>query len=103
MDYMGTVQVNVHDIPSVPKMGLCYSAILPVDLTKFRQSCKKPKIARIRAVLSWNIPPSTIDPDALNYYGNRMDTHVQINPSEPGSPKQPEIRNIGGILLPIFI
>lgn len=95
--YMGTVQVNVHDIPSVPKMGLCYSAILPVDLTKFRQSCKKPKIARIRAVLSWNIPPSTTDPDALNYYGNRMDTHVQINPSEPGSPKQPEIRNIGGI------
>lgn len=95
--YMGTVQVNVHDIPSVPKMGLCYSAILPVDLTKFRQSCKKPKIARIRAVLSWNIAPSTIDPDALNYYGNRIDTHVQINPSEPGSPEQPEIRNIGGI------
>src|SRR5262249_25707394 len=48
--YQGSVKVNVHDIPSIPKEGLCYSAILPVDLSKIRQSCKKPKIARIRAV-----------------------------------------------------
>jgi len=95
--YVSTVQVNVHDIPSVPKEGLCYSAILPVDLTKVRQSCKKPKIARVRAVLSWNVMPSTTDPDALNFYGNRLDAHVQINPQEPGTPEQPEIRNIGGI------
>jgi hypothetical protein len=95
--YLSTVQVNVHDIPSVPKGGLCYSAILPVDLTKFRQSCNKPKIARVRAVLSWSVLPSTTDPDALNFYGNRLDAHVQINPQEGGTPKQPEIRNIGGI------
>jgi hypothetical protein len=95
--YLGTVQVNVHDIPSIPKEGLCYSAILPVDLTKIRQSCKKPKIARVRAVLSWNVPPSTTDPNKLNFYGNRLDAHVQINPAEPGTPENPEIRNIGGI------
>lgn len=95
--YLSTVAVNVHDIPSIPKEGLCYSAILPVDLTKFRQSCKKPKIARVRAVLSWNVKPSTTDPDALNFYGNRLDAHVQINPQELGTPEQPEIRNIGGI------
>ena len=58
--YLSTVQVNVHDIPSVPKGGLCYSAILPVDLTKFRQSCKKPKIARVRAVLSWRDRKSVV-------------------------------------------
>lgn len=95
--YLSTVKVNVHDIKSIPKAGLCYSAILPVDLTKVRQSCKKPKIARVRAVLSWNVLPSTTDPDALNFYGNRLDAHVQINPSEPGTPEYPEIRNIGGI------
>ena len=95
--YLSTVQVNVHDIPAVPKGGLCYSAILPVDLNKVRQSCKKPKIARVRAVLSWNIKPSTTDPEALNFYGNRLDAHVQINPQEGGTPEQPEIRNIGGI------
>lgn len=96
-EYLSTVKVNVHDIPNLPKGGLCYSAILPVDLTKIRQSCKTPKIARVRAVLSWNVPPSTTDPDALNFYGNRLDVHVQINPAEPGTPQNPEIRNIGGI------
>src|SRR5262249_3810106 len=95
--YQGTVKVNVHDIPTIPKEGLCYSAILPVDLSKIRQSCKKPKIARIRAVLSWNVPPSTTDPNKLEFYGNRLDSHVQINPAEPGTPQDPEIRNIGGI------
>ena len=95
--YLSTVKVNVHDIPDVPKAGLCYSAILPVDLDKIRQTCKLPKIARVRAVLSWNVLPSKTDPDALNFYGNRLDAHVQINPSVPGTPEEPEIRNIGGI------
>ena len=97
--YQGTVKVNVHDIKNIPKDGLCYSAILPVDLTYHRQHCEKPKIARIRAVLSWAVPPSTVDPNALNYWGNRLDTHVQINPGDvvqPGDP-QAKIRNLGGI------
>jgi len=78
---------------------LCYSAILPVDLTYHRRTCDKPKIARIRAVLSWSVPPSTTDPNAPNYWGNRLDTHVQI---DPGAPEKPgeflyKIRNLGGI------
>ena len=98
--YLNTVKVNVHDIPeTVQKKGLCYSAILPVDLTCLRRNCKKPKIARIRAVLSWNVPPSTTDPDALNYWGNRLDAHVLVNPGEVIEPENPtaKIRNIGGI------
>jgi hypothetical protein len=97
--YLGTTSVNVHDIKSIPKEGLCYSAILPVDLTYERRSCKKPKIGRVRAVLSWAIPPSTSDPDALDYWGNRLDAHVQINPGDVIDPNNPlaKIRNIGGI------
>ncbi len=97
--YLGTVPVNVHDITNIPKDGLCYSAILPVDLTYHRQPCDKPKIGRVRAVLSWAVPPSTVDPNALNYWGNRLDRHVQINPGEVINPNDPEakIRNLGGI------
>jgi len=97
--YLATVQVNVHDIASIPKDGLCYSAILPVDLTYHRRTCDKPKIARIRAVLSWSVPPSTTDPNALNYWGNRLDTHVQIDPGDPEKPGEflYKIRNLGGI------
>jgi hypothetical protein len=99
--YLGTVTVDVHDIATIPADGLAYSAILPVDLNAVRRPCGGPKggpkIGRVRAVLSWNSPPSTVDPDALNPWGNRLDKHVQIRPGEfvPGT--QPIISIIGGI------
>ena len=97
--YLGTATVNVHDIKQLPKDGLCYSAVLPIDLTYHRRACDKPTIARLRAVLSWAVPPSTTDPNALTYWGNRLDTHVQVNPGEAINPEQPpaKLRNIGGI------
>lgn len=100
--YLNTVKVNVHDISETEqKGGLCYSAILPVDLTYLRRNCQQPKVARIRAVLSWNVPPSTTDPDELKYWGNRVDAHVLINPGDTIDPEKPpsEIRNIGGIAI----
>jgi hypothetical protein len=63
--YLGTQTVDVHDIATIPPGGLCYSAIQTVDLTRPGVSCKTPRIARVRAVLSWSNPPSTTDPDAL--------------------------------------
>ena len=99
--YLKTVAVNVHDIVSISPEGLAYSAILPVDLNAVRRRCGGPgggpKIARIRAVLSWNVPPSSTDPDALNHWGNRVDAHVQIRPGEAVPGNQPIISIIGGI------
>lgn len=95
--YLNTVMVNVHDIAQIPPEGLTYSAILPVDLNAIKIPCKETKISRIRAVLSWNSAPSTSDPDALNHWGNRLDTHVQIRPGKPFEGDQPVISIIGGI------
>jgi hypothetical protein len=98
--YLGTTQVNVHDLEhQIPPEGLCYSAILPVDLTHRRRGCKEPKIGRVRAVLSWQVPPSTTDPDKLEYWGNRLDAHVQIAPGDEIPPGKvlAKIRNLGGI------
>ena len=81
-EYMGTVPVTVHDY-RLPDGGLCYAAILPVDLGKYRRSCEKPLLPRVRAVLSWATPPSTVDPDAVPYWGNRLDRHVQVAPGRP--------------------
>lgn len=99
--YLGTAQVDVHDISKIPADGLRYSAILPVDLTHHRRSCEAPKIGRVRAVLSWAVPPSTTDPDDLRYWGNRIDTHVQIAPGDEIPPGEvlAKIRNIGGIAI----
>jgi hypothetical protein len=94
--YLNTVEVQVHDIANIPADGLQYSAILPIDLTKLHRGCDQPRIARIRAVLSWNVPPSTVNPDEVPYWGNRLDAHVQIQPRSI-TDVLGEIRAIGGI------
>ncbi len=93
--YLGTVKVGTHDFSPVPAGGLCYSALLPVDLTNVRRGCDQPVIGRIRAVLSWNAPPSTTDPDAVPHWGNRVDVHVQVRPGDPVS--GPHITVLGGV------
>jgi len=97
--YVGTVAVDVHDIASIPKDGISYSAILPVDLTYHRDICSNPKVVRIRAVLSWESPSSKTDPNELNYWGNRLDTHIQIKPGVSINPGDvvPIIVVLGGI------
>lgn len=94
--YVGTAIVPVHDIAAIPADGLHYAAIMPVDLSAHRQPCEKPKIGRVRAVLSWNVPPSNVDPDAIPHWGNRLDTHVQIKPGDPFE-IEPKISILGGI------
>lgn len=95
--YLDTVSLNVHDISPMPTDGLHYAAILKVNLDKYRQSCQKPKIARIRAVLSWNTLPSTVNPDAIPYWGNRLDSHVLIKPGTPSTGPGAKISVLGGI------
>jgi hypothetical protein len=93
-EYLGTVAVKAYDFPQLPSGGLCYSAALPVDLDEFKRRCSDPRVARVRAVLSWNSPPSTTNPDQVPTWGNRLDAHVLI-PRKEGEPGQLTI--IGGI------
>ncbi|MCJ1400389.1 hypothetical protein MMC11_003594 [Xylographa trunciseda] len=93
--YLGTVAVSVHDISNLPTDGLSFSAALPVDLSAAARSCELPKVAKVRAVLSWATPPSTTDANAVPVWGNIVDAHVQI---PPGSPLTDfTITSIGGI------
>lgn len=95
--HVGTVAVKVHDINRPAGEDLYYTAVLPVNLSAHRTECGVPKIARVRAVLSWAVPPSTTDPNALNFWGNSIETHVQIRPGEVGNPLNPKISILGGI------
>lgn len=81
-EYLGTVKVAVHDYKDIGD-GLCYAAILPVDLGAFRQGCHQPALRRVRAVLSWNSDPSTTDPNDVPVWGNILDRHVQLAPGRP--------------------
>ncbi len=96
--YQGTNWIDVHDINSIPEEGLHYTVICPVNLDSQRQGCEDgPKIGRIRAVLSWNTPPSHTNPNALPKWGNRLDTHVQIKPK---STLTGSLAAIGGVGIP---
>lgn len=95
--YLGTTAVEAFDIKQKDKDGLCYTAVLPYNFDRFRQVCDKPKVVRLRAVLSWNKPPSTVDPEALETYGNRLDTHILIKPGRPAVLTHPFFSILGGI------
>lgn len=95
--YLATVAVKAHDIAQLPPGGLCYAAVLPVDLSSVRKPCPQPVVGRVRAVLSWNAAPSTTDADALGTWGNRLDAHVQVRPGAPISAPAPLIGVLGGI------
>jgi hypothetical protein len=93
--------VNVHDITTIPKGGLSYSAVLPFpQLLTHRHSCEDgPQIARIRAVLSWATPPSTTDPFAVPVWGGHAETHILVPPGAPVSGGGPLLESIGSMAL----
>ncbi len=88
--YMGTAEVNVHDIPTIPAEGLRYAVYHPVDLSGLRRPCSQPMIVRVRAILSWATPPPTNNHDYRPVWGNIIETQVQIKPGasfQPGEQK----------------
>ncbi|MDD1750515.1 MAG: hypothetical protein LUO89_11650 [Methanothrix sp.] len=99
-DYLGTANVEVHDIVKFPAGGLHYSVMLPANFTKRLKACNNPNIIRLRAVLSWAVPPSTTDPNDLNYWGNRLDLVVQIRPGSVNGELFDLIYDVGNVPLP---
>lgn len=78
---LGTADVQVYDGPIGPQ-GVYYAVRLPVDLSEYRQPCTKgPKVVRIRAILSWNVPIACATPNKVPTWGNREETLITIAPS----------------------
>jgi hypothetical protein len=79
--YAGTSSVVVHDIINMPANGLQYAVSLPVNFNCRRQPCEKgPRTARVRAILSWEVPPPPGNPNYVPTWGNREETLVHIMP-----------------------
>ena len=99
-EYAGTTSVTVHDYSSIPVGGLQYSVFLPVDLNSHQQPCDDgAKTAKVRAVLSWNVPPSSTDPYASVTWGNSDETLILINPGPVIGPGEqiPFLSRVGDI------
>jgi hypothetical protein len=82
--------------------GVNYSVSLLVPgIVQHLRACGNPNVIRLRAVLSWNSPPSTTNPNELKTWGNRLDVHVQIRPGQAtgGNELTDLIYRVGGVAL----
>ena len=95
--YLGTTSVDVYDIANIPPGGLYYSVRLPANFSQHLKNCINPNIVRIRAVLSWAVPSSTVDPNDLNYWGNRLDVVVQVRPGTFSTELMDLIYDVGNV------
>jgi hypothetical protein len=98
--WMGTGQVQVHDIANVPQDGLLYAVYQPVNLEAHRRPCTDgPVTARMRAILSWNTPPNPANPNWVPTWGNREETNIHIYPGVPvpTGDYTPRLHNLCGI------
>lgn len=101
--YLGTTSVNVYDIDHIPEAGLEYAVFLPVDLNPYRQPCEDgPKVVRIRAILSWQDPPPSNNPNFIPIWGNREETliHIKPGPAIPPGVQVPLLSAVGDISVP---
>jgi hypothetical protein len=94
--YLGTAKVNVHDLERIPRGGVQYAVRLPCDLARWKQPCNEPVVLQVRAVLSWDQPPSTTDPYDLPVWGNAVDTLIQLRPGDVAEgPHVPYLWSVG--------
>ncbi len=100
-EYLGTAQVRVHDLDgALPADGVAYSVTLfSPAFSRHLRACNMPIIVRIRGVLSWAVPPSTLDPNAPVVWGNRLDVLVQLRPGT-GQGLMDAIYRVGGVAIP---
>lgn len=101
-EYLGTVSINVHDIANIPDEGLYYSIPFPANFTQHLSECSSPNIIKIRAVLSWNAPPSVVDPDELHTWGNRCTSLVQIRSGSSSTELMSLIYDVGGVPIEVI-
>lgn len=98
--YTGTNSVLVHDIAEMPDGGIHYAVTLPVNTASYTAPCTAgPRIYKVRAVLSWELPPATDDPNWLPHWGNHVDADIQVQPGpavEAGQHK-PFVETVGGM------
>jgi|KBSSwiStaDraftv2_1062776.scaffolds.fasta_scaffold00578_21 hypothetical protein len=80
-NWVGTAQVGVHDFRTIPPDGLRYAVAQPINTAAHRRPCLEgPVTARVRAVLSWAVPPPPANPDYVPTWGNRLETRIEILP-----------------------
>ena len=75
-DDVGLGSVRVYNISG--SKPLCYAVY--VDFESIRKRCTTENVVRVRAILSWNVPPPANSPNFTPVWGNVRNAQVQIHP-----------------------
>lgn len=80
---LGLASFKAHDIsnnPPGPQHPLKYMVYMKLNDKQYRKLCKVPVLPKIRAVLSWNVPSSPVNPFAPVTFGNAVEARIQLRP-----------------------
>jgi hypothetical protein len=94
---LGTASIPVFDL-EVPTGGIDYAVYLPIDLSALQKPCSEgPTLVQIRAILSWNSPPS--GPNDVPYWGGREQGWIEVKPGPtvPVGQQRPFLETVGTV------
>jgi len=81
---VGITAVNVHDIPNEKypclKKTKPLSYALTLKINPKKRLCKFPNMVKLRAILSWENPPTAGNPNFSVVWGNVVEQWIQIKP-----------------------
>jgi hypothetical protein len=77
---VGANSFSAHDLGF--KEDLCYDITLPIKPEKLT-CCKNPQLPRVRAILSWNLLPPANSPNWMPFWGNRLESNIQLQSLHP--------------------
>lgn len=81
--YIGTAALEVHDLQDVGAGGVQYAVYVKKDLFNHLTSCEAgARVVRLRAILSWQVPPPPNNPNWVPTWGNREECRVQLRPGQ---------------------
>lgn len=92
--HAGTSSVTVYDIDNIPSDGLFYSVVLPYNFEDLKKNCSTPNVLKVRAVLSWNVPPNDMN---CSSWGNVVESYIQLKPKDSWHSIGPKLTVIGGV------
>ena len=98
--FAGATATRVHDGADIPGDGVRYEVRVPLDASHHQKLCSAgPALAHVRAILSWNQPVPTNNPNYVPVWGNRQDAEIQLEPGQsvPGTQVVPILSAVGDI------
>jgi hypothetical protein len=96
--HLGTAGTRVYDIAKLPDGGLRYAVSLPCNLAAWQRACAEgPVTLRIRAILSWNIDPTSDGPNHTPVWGNREEAYIELAPALAATEPGVFMSNVGGV------